>query len=205
MKKLLLTALTISALAVIAEAQFVFIDDVRKVDFTNFTFSIEKKDVKIKDGLQDNACREKNSDGDPVGDIWNVSSEAIAYGDLDGDAKAEAIVPLVANTCGGNMLTNEAVLVYKVKDGKYIQFPVFDYFDEGCAAGTEDCNLARVPGVSVSYDNKTKALVVANSFAADDDAICCPSFYRETWFKWNGTQFIELKKGKITRHEGNDQ
>jgi hypothetical protein len=175
--------------------------DIKKIDFTNFTFQIQKSSVKMKDGLQEKACQEKDADGIATGDVWNVSAESIAYGDLDGDGKTEAIVPMVANICGGNMLTDEAVLVYTVKAGKISQLPTFEYYDEGCVAGEKGCNFARTPGVNVSYDAKEKAIIVENSFSTDDDAICCPSLYRQTWYQWNGAKFVELKKGKIIKRE----
>lgn len=199
MKKIFITILFITGFAAFAEAQA--ISDIKKVDFRSFTFEIGDLSIKMKDGLQVGACQEKDEDGVAMGDIWNVSAESVAYGDLNGDGQPEAIVPMVANVCGGNMITNEAVLIYTVKKGKLEQMPSFEYFDEGCKAGDEGCNFARSAGVSARYDEKAKAIVIETSFSTDDDAICCPSLFRETWFKWNGSSFAELKKGKITKRE----
>jgi len=197
MKKIFISILFITVFAAFAGAQTT--TDIKKIDFPNFTFEIGDLSIKMKDGLQVAACAEKDEDGVAMGDIWNVSSESVAYGDLNGDGQPEAIVPMVANVCGGNMITNEAVLIYTIKKGKIEQMPTFEYFDEGCKAGEKGCNFARSAGVSVRYDEKEKAIVVETSFSTDDDAICCPSLYRETWFKWNGSAFAELKKGKITK------
>jgi hypothetical protein len=172
------------------------ITDIKKVDFENFTHRIKTDSVKIKDGLQIGSCK-KDADGVESGDIWNVSKETIGYGDLDGDGKAEAIVPMVANVCGANMITNETVLVYTLKAGKPTALPEFEYYDKGCEEGAEGCNYDRVMGVTVEYDAAAKAIAVANYFATDDDAICCPSFLRKTWFRWDKTKFVELKKGEI--------
>jgi hypothetical protein len=199
MRKICGLIISITAFAAFANAQAS--TDIKKIDFTNFTFQIQKSSVKMKDGLEEKACLEKDADGIANGNIWNVSAESIAYGDLDGDDKPEAIVPLIANVCSGNMLTDETVLVYTVKGGKISRLPTFDYFDEGCKAGEKGCNFARTMGVIVSYDAPEKAIIVENSFSTDDDAICCPSLYRQTWFKWNGAKFTELKKGKIIKRE----
>lgn len=169
----------------------------RKIDWANFTFQIKDKTVRMKDGLQSGACEEKDSDGIATGDIWNIENGNAAYGDLDGDGREEAILPLVANVCTGNMITDEAILVFTMKNGKPSKLPEFEYFDEGCTAGEKGCNFARNPGVAVSYDKTAKAIVVETFFATGDDAVCCPSLARKTWYKWNGTAFTELKKGRI--------
>lgn len=175
--------------------------DLRKTDFGNFTFKVSDRSFTLKEGLEIGACKDKNEDNIPTGDIWNYNSGSAVFGDLDGDGREEAIVPLVANVCGGNMITNEAIVVLTAQRGKISQMPLFDYHDEGCEAGTPGCNFARNPGAGVAYDAKLKAIVVETMFATDDDAICCPSLSRQTWYKWNGTTFTELKKGKITKRE----
>ncbi len=185
--------------AVFASAQTV--TDIKKVDFTNFAFQVKKETVKMKDGLQETACQEKDADGIASGEIWSNSADAVAFGDLNGDGKPEAIVPLIANVCGGNMITNEAVLIYTIKAGKIVQFPTLEYFDEACPPISKGCTFDRAPGVSVSYDAGEKAIVVETSFSTGDDAICCPSFYRQIWYQWNGKAFVESKKGQILKRK----
>jgi len=197
MKKLTILIITIIALVSAGKAQ----TNLKGVDFTNFTFVIEKTKVKMKDGLQENACTKKDADGIPDGDIWSLEKESIAYGDLDGDGNEEAIISMIANVCGGNMVTNEAVLVYTMSKGKPLQLPTFDYYDEGCKAGEKDCNFSRNGGVLARYDGKEKAIIIETSFVTEADALCCPSFYRETWYKWDGSNFVEAKKGKILKRE----
>lgn len=176
-----------------AEAQK--ITDIRKVDFTNYTHKIGKDTVKFKNGLQVVACS-KDAEGIPSGDIWNLEKSFVKYGDLDGDGKDEAMMSAVANVCGGNMVTNEAVLVYKLVKGKAVKLPEFEYYEDACETG-KVCNFSRNPGVSVGYDKTAKALVVEQFYMTDDDAVCCPSQHRKTWFKWNGAKFAETKKSKL--------
>lgn len=172
-------------------------NDIRTVDFRNYTHKIGKDSVKFKDGLQVVSCS-KNAEGIASSDIWSLEKSAIKYGDLDGDGKDEAFMSLVANICDGNMITNEAVLVYKIENGKVVKLPEFEYFEEPCETGKK-CELSRSAGVSVSYDAAEKAIVIDTAFSTDEDAICCPSFGRQTWFKWNGAKFVEMKKSEIEK------
>lgn len=192
-------ALLLSA-TIFVEAQK--INDIRMVDFTNYTHKIGKDSIKFKDGLQVVSCS-KNADGIPSGDIWSLEKSAIKYGDLDGDGKDEAFMPLVANICDGNMITNEAVLVYKIANGKAVKLPEFEYFDEGCEPN-KVCDFSRSPGVSVEYDKDLKQLIVGQIYSTEDDAICCPSLERNTWFKWDGAKFVEMKKSKIEKVKTED-
>jgi hypothetical protein len=169
----------------------------RKIDWNDFAFRIGGKIVRMNDGLEIGACRTKAPQDAPAGDVWNVNAETAAYGDLDGDGVEEAFVPLVANVCGGNMITDETVLVYQLKNGRPVQLPEFDYYDEGCRAGEKNCNFSRSPGATVSYDARLRALVIETGYATEDDALCCPSHARKTWYQWNGRNFVVLKKSKI--------
>lgn len=193
MKKIILAFAFSFAVFGFANAQN--ITDIRKVDFSNYTHKIGKDTVKFKNGLQDIECS-KDADGIPSGDIWNLEKSFVKYGDLDGDGKLEAMMSAVANVCGGNMVTNEAVLVYKLVKGKVVKLPEFEYFADACETG-KVCPLSRNPGVSVAYDAKLKAIIVEQFYATEDDAICCPSHHSETWFKWDGAKFAETKKSKI--------
>lgn len=193
MKHFILTIAFLVSVNGVAFAQK--ITDIRKVDFTNYTHKIGSETVKFKDGLQETECQ-KDEDGIPSGDIWNLEKEFINYGDLDGDGKDEAFMSVIANVCSGNMVTNEAVLAYKLDNGKIVKLPEFEYFDEGCEP-EETRDFVRNPGVSVAYDAKMKAIIVEQFYMTDEDAICCPSLRRKTFYKWNGTEFKETKKSKI--------
>lgn len=199
MKRLIASIALLLSGAVLADAQT--FKDIHKIDFANFTHRVGKKILKFDDGLQIGACRKVRGEY-PEGDIWNVVAENIAYGDLDGDGKDEAFIPLAANVCGGTAITGEALLIYTLKGGKAVKLPEFDYVDDGCDPRDKNCKITRSPGVTVSYDSKEKALVVKNYFATEDDASCCPSFSRRTWFKWNGKTFVKLKKSKIEKQSG---
>lgn len=171
------------------------ITDIRKVDFTNYTHKIGGERIKFKDEIQETECK-RDENGIPSGDVWNIAKDFIHYGDLDGDGKEEAFMSAVANVCDGNMITNEAILVYKLDNGKIVKLPEFEYFDDGCEP-EKPCGFSRNPGVSVAFDANSKSIVVETLYATDNDALCCPSLRRETFYKWNGEEFKEIKKSKI--------
>lgn len=193
MKHFILTIAILISVNGIAFAQK--ITNIRQVDFTNYTHKIGDETIKFKNGLQKTEC-EIDENGIPSGDIWNIEKDFIHFGDLDGDGKEEAFISTIANVCSGNMITNEAVLVYKLQKGKIVKLPEFEYFEEACEIGKE-CDFARNPGVSLSYDAEMKAIVVETFFATDEDALCCPSLHLETWYKWDGSAFKQFKKSKI--------
>lgn len=197
MKPYIFIALLLLGAVISISAQKV--TDIRKVDFLNYTHQFGERSVKLKNGLQDVSCS-RDKDGIPSGDVWSMERSAIVFGDLDNDGIAEAMMSAVANVCDGNMITDEAVVVYKLEKGRIVRLPGFDYFREPCETG-KPCELSRTPGVSLSYDNVARALVVETRYGDDNDAICCPSYRNETWFKWTGTNFTELKRSKITKVE----
>ncbi len=180
-------------------AQAQTISDIKKVDFGNFTYQIGVSTIKMSDNLQVGACPRRRGKL-PLGSIWNVVPENIAYGDLDGDGKAEAIVAIFANACGGTMITDEKILVYTLKNGRPTLLPEFSYIDEGCEKG-KACDFSRSPVPLVKYDAKEKAIIVENQFQTEDDATCCPSLYRQTWYRWNGAKFVSFKKSDVMKRE----
>ena len=198
-RALVLTAvLLLSGFATRAQAAA----EIRNVDFGNFTFRIGNFRITMSENSQVGACAKRRGEV-PAGDVWNVVPENIAYGDLDGDGREEAAVPLFANACGGTMITGERVLVYTLRGGRPTLLPEFDYVDEGCEKGKE-CGFSRSPVPLVVYDKDEKALVIENQYQTEVDATCCPSLYRRTWYRWDGSRFRPYKKSDVMkREEGN--
>lgn len=191
----LIAVLLLSAFAARAQAA----TGIRGVDFGNFTFTVGKTRIKMSDDIQVGACAKRRGRV-PAGSVWNVVPENIAYGDLDGDGREEAVVPLFANACGGSMITGERVLVYTLRDGLPAALPEFDYIDEGCEKGKE-CDFTRNPVPLVEYDAEEKALVIENQYRTEDDATCCPSLYRRTWYRWDGSRFRPYKRSDVMKRE----
>ena len=69
--------------------------DIRKLDFGNFTFRIGNSQITMKENIQAGACAKRRGRA-PAGDVWNVVPENITYGDLEGDGREEAVVPVLA-------------------------------------------------------------------------------------------------------------
>ncbi len=189
MLKMIYSFVLVAMLSLVSLAQ----SGIQSVDFGNFTFAFNDKTVKFKEMTQESACEKKDEDGIVDGDRWSFFKEGIAFGDLDGDGKDEAVIPLTATLCTGNMVTDEAVLVYTMKNGKPYLMPSFDYYVKACDEG-EECGLSRSPGVSVAFDDENKAIIIETSFFTEDDALCCPSVKKQNSYKWNGSEFVEIKK-----------
>jgi hypothetical protein len=194
----LITFLLLSGFATRAQTA----TDIRRVDFGNFTFRIGNPPITMEEGIQVGACAKRRGK-EPTGDVWNVVPENIAYGDLDGDGREEAVVPIFANACGGTMITGERVLVYTLRGGRPTILPGFDYIDEGCEKGKE-CDFTRSPIPLVEYDAEEKAIVIQNRYQTEEDATCCPSRYRRTWYRWDGSRFRPYKKSEIMKREEGD-
>ena len=175
---------------------------IRSVDFGNFTFRVGKSPITMRENLQVGACAKRQGEA-PTGDVWNVVPENIAYGDLDGDGREEAVVPIFANACGGTIITGERVLVYTLRGGRPTALPEFDYVDKGCEKGKE-CGFTRSPVPLVKYDAEEKAVVIENQYQTEGDATCCPSLYRRTWYRWDGSGFRAYKKSDVMKREEGD-
>lgn len=176
--------------------------EIRNVDFGNFTFRVGNSRITMNENSQVGVCVKRRGER-PAGSMWNVVPENIAYGDLDGDGREEAVVPLFANACGGTMITGERVLVYALRDGRPTLLPEFEYEDEGCEKGQE-CGFTRSPVPLVAYDPDEKALVIENRYQTEGDATCCPSLYRRTWYRWDGSRFRPYKKSDVMKREEGD-
>jgi hypothetical protein len=170
--------------------------EIRKIDFANFTHRIGKDNITLKNGNQAGACGKNNA----ANGAWEIGE--IAYGDLDGDGEDEAAVSFTAEVCGGGGTLNDALLVYTYKGAETRRLPELDYADAGCEKNAKECPLTPVPGVGVSFDEANAAIVVEFRFRHDDDPICCPSYSRKTLYKWDGSKFFVEKRGKAGPKDG---
>ena len=189
----LIAILLLSAFATRAQAA----TDIRSRDFGNFTFRIDNAPVTMRENVQVGTCVKRRGRAPEAG-VWNVVPENIAYGDIDGDGREEEAVAVFANVCGGTMILGERVLVYTLRGGRPAALPEFDYVDEGCEKGKE-CDFTRSPIPLVRYDAEEKALVIENRYQTEDDATCCPSLYRRTWYRWDGARFRLYKKSEVMK------
>jgi len=154
--------LTIASIPSVAQS------DIRKVDFKNFTYPVRcisetPTKVTVKDS---EFSKETQQDGYVDRFLFNVFD--IAYGDLNGDRRDEAIVLAVCNT-GGTGNFSEG-FVYSIKSGK----PAL---------------IARIPGGDRAYGGlrSTKVedslLVVESNDVGPEGGACCPEIIVTTKYR----------------------
>lgn len=161
-------------------------DEIRKVDFKNFTYEpycvgVDDKaeKVTVKNG---EFKEEKEMDGFTERFYFNVFD--VSYGDLTGDNKAEAIVLTVCNT-GGTGNFSEG-FIYTMKGGK----PAL---------------LTRIEGGDRAYGGLREAkvenglLVVDRNDVGEMGGACCPEYVVTTTYKLSGNELATT--GKETRRE----
>lgn len=157
---------------------------IRSVDFKNFTYlanciSETPQKVTVKNG---EFSKEKQGDG--YVDRFYFKVFDIAYGDLNGDARDEAIVLTVCNT-GGTGNFSEG-FIFAMKASK----PVL---------------VARIPGGDRAYGGlrttrvENGLLVVESNEAGPEGGSCCPQIIVTTKYKLAGNKIAQA--GKETRRD----
>lgn len=161
-------------------------DEIRKVDFKNFTYEpvcagVDDKaeKVRVKDG---EFKEEKEMDGYTERFYFNVFD--VSYGDLTGDNQAEAILLTVCNT-GGTGNFSEG-FVYTMKGGK----PALLTRIEGGDRAYGGLREARV---------KDNTLIVERNDVGELGGACCPEFSITSNYKLSGNQLRLI--GKESRRE----
>jgi hypothetical protein len=166
MKKilLLLSITTIFVFSVNAQ------NDIRKVDFNNFKYSIlnlsgEKiEKITVKNGKSQ---KKKKS----------FSVEVSGYGDLDGDGKDEAIIKTIQNTGGSGNFSN--AIIFTMKNGKPVVLTEFVGGDRG-------------DGGIISATIKDKMLIVEQNKLGEKGGACCPEFVTTTNYELKASKLVQV-------------
>jgi hypothetical protein len=173
-----LALLFVSTISSIAQS------DIRRIDFKNFTYDAmcvgeESAKVTVKDG---EFSSEKQEDGYVDRFYFNVFD--IAYGDLTGDGKDEAVILTVCNT-GGTGNFSEG-FVYTTKANK-------------------PSLIARIPGGDRAYGGLRSAKVVGGLLVIESNDVgemggaCCPEFIVTTKYNVAGGKLVQA--GKADRRD----
>jgi len=159
--------------------------EIRKVDFLNFTYDSDHcwdgigSTVTVRNGNFQTADQDMQS-------YFGLIDNKIIYGDLTGDGREEAAVPVGCGlTCCTGSVT-ERIFVYAVTDGKpYLlaRLPIEWRQDSDEQGLTRNAPIKIFRGV-LSIDR----------FAGN--ARCCPKFIVATNYKWNGTELVEIGKSR---------
>jgi len=158
--------------------------DIRKIDFKNFTYladciSETPQKVTVKNG---EFSEEKQQDGYVDRFYFNVFD--VAFGDLNGDRRDEAIVLTVCNT-GGTGNFSEG-FIFSMKAGKpsvVARIPGGDRADGGLRNTRVENGL----------------LVVESNEAGPEGGSCCPQIIVTTKYKLGAGKIVQV--GKETRRD----
>lgn len=105
----------------------------------------------------------------------SVAPEEVTYADVTGDRREEAIVPISSQGTLGNL----AYLVLKLKDGAPVT--ILSRVRDRSNAG----------GLRITVEDGR--LVETAPEYGPQDAFCCPSVLRKTYFRWDGSR-LQVEK-----------
>jgi hypothetical protein len=152
--------------------------DVRKIDFKNFTYEIgdssgeNKMKITVKNG---EFFRNKEDDK------FYFSVMSVEYGDINGDAKDEAIITTVYNSGGTGNFSDGWIFTFK--NGKPVVLTEFEGGD-------------RAYGGLVSAKVSDGFLIVERNSPGENGGNCCAEFIETTRYKWNGTELVQVGEVK---------
>src|SRR6476469_8393849 len=159
-------------------------NDIHSIDFKNFTYSPfcagdDPETLTVKNG---EFSKETPQDGYVDRLYFNVSD--IAYGDLNGDGRDEAIVLTVCNTGGTGNFSEGFVFTMK---------------------GAKATMTGRIPGGDRAYGGLRSSrvekglLLVDSNDPGKDGASCCPELILTTTYKLGGNKLTKV--GKATSRD----
>ena len=156
--------------------------DIRKVDFKNYTYEPgcaydNNKKITVKNGEY---SYEKPADG--YTDHFYFKVFDISYGDLNNDNSEEAVVLTVCNTGGTGNFTEG--FIYTLKDGKptlFANIPGGDRAEGGLR--------------TVKVDNGQ--LIVESNDPGETGGACCPEFILTTHYDVSSAKLKQI--GKVDR------
>ena len=150
---------------------------IHQVDFKNFTYmpycaGEESQKVTVRNGEYSS---EKQMDGYVDRFYFNVVS--VAFGDLNGDKKDEAVVLSVCNTGGTGQFSEGFVFTMKAgKPSLWMRIPGGDRADGGLRSATVENGL----------------LVVDANDNSENGGACCPEFAVKTKYRLSGDKMTEI-------------
>jgi hypothetical protein len=160
-------------------------DDIRSIDFRNFTYETGKGSC--ADMLGKTAVQVRNGESESTNDNLSfvIYDFRIFYGDLTGDERDEAVV---LTYCGG-MHPIEQAFIYTIQNGRAVLLTkleegerasggiVFGYLCQGCS--------------DIKIQNGL--LTVERMWGGP---MCCPEYIEKKTYRWNGRQLIQVGKAQ---------
>jgi hypothetical protein len=179
MKKFSFSIILVFILQAIVLAQS---NDIRKVDFLNFTYQpacIEESE-KIK---ATNGEYSRGNVDDPSADRVYFKIMDVVYGDLTGDGQEEAIVTTLCNTGGTGQFTDG--IIFTMRGGKPAAIG---------SLGMGDRAYGGIDGVVIE-----KGMLKVSRYTTESGGACCPEFVETQAYRLSGNKLVEV--GKPTRRK----
>ena len=156
--------------------------DIRKVDFKNFTYEPgcaydDNKKITVKNG---DYSYEKPADG--YTDRFDFKVFEVSYGDINGDNSEEAVILTVCNTGGTGNFTEG--FIYTLKDGKpalFTKIPGGDRAEGGLRTAKVDSGQ----------------LIIDSNDPGETGGSCCPQFILTTRYDVSSGKLKQV--GKVDR------
>jgi hypothetical protein len=151
-------------------------NDIRQVDFKNFTYRLEweneKEIIHLRDGGRVRA------DGAETG------LQRITYGDLTGDGVEEAII-LLRGTNTRISRTLDEVFIYTLKGGKVMALAHFE-------GGRRGDYILSVGSLGSNFKVEDRLLILDQAILREGEHV--PTQYYTIKYRWNGIQMAEVER-----------
>lgn len=173
------------------QAEFLAPDDRRTnspladFDFKNYTYPLPRgwQDPDAKEAVLENGLRRRSEER--IG----LSYVTTRFGDADGDGTDEAFVILKIETAGAAI--PQIVYVFTTKDEKP---ELIWHFRTGDRADGGLKNVRAENGEVVvelfGQDRFVLGEVETSKITGDEEQLCCPIYFSQTRYKYNGTEFL---------------
>jgi hypothetical protein len=152
------------------------INDIRQVDFRNFTYGLEYEDKKEVIELR-NGSR-SGTDGSESG------LQRITYGDLTGDRSEEAII-LLRGTNTRTSRTLDKVFIFTLRGGKVVALGHFE-------GGRRGDYILSVGSLGSNFKVEDGLLILDQAILREGEYV--PTQYYTIKYRWNGRQMIEVER-----------
>jgi hypothetical protein len=157
-----------------------FVNDIRQVDFKNFTYKRQGREkesevLELRDGKYVSASG---------AECWLMR---IAYGDLTGDAIEEAVVLLRGQNTRISRTLDE-VLIYTLKSGGVHQLTRFE-------AGRRGEYILSVGSLGSNFKIENGVLTLDQAILREGEDV--PTHYYTIKYRWNGIQMVELERSAL--------
>ena len=182
---LVLLPLVIFSLGALTRGQSVNKDSIHRVDFQNFAYRnpcLADDDILIH--TRDGSFREEHGD-----DKLFLKILKVAYGDLTGDRRDEAVVLTICDTGGSGRFTQG--YIHTMRKGRVVELTQVEGGDRAFY-GIHDIRMER-------------GLLVVERYAPVEEGVgaCCPKYIDTQKYRWNGRRLIPT--GKTHRRDAKAQ